>query len=376
MLRRLHPDQPEAFAFTEANAAWAREQIKKYPPGREASAVIPLLWRAQEQEGWVTKPMIESIARQLGLAEIRVLEVATFYFMFQLSPVGSVAHVQICGTTSCMLCGAEDLIEICKQKIAPKPHQVSEDGKFSWEEVECLGACCNAPMAQIGKDYYEDLTTEGFEGLLAALARGEVPKAGPQNGRFSSEPLGGLTSLTGDAAHPVNASVGLASALGDTVKRIDGSEPTASQVLLGQAPSYALELPTEDVDADPPATDQGPIPDFDGDGVLEGVDEGDKPDLLTEARGGQPDNLKEIKGIGPKLEEMLFGMGVFHFDQIGAWTERELAWVDANLEGFKGRASRDEWVAQARQLAAGETTEFAQRVKDGDVESSKDEGDA
>ena len=156
MLRRLYHDQPASFAFTDANAAWAQGQIAKYPEGRQASAVIPLLWRAQEQEGWVSKPAIEEVARMLGMAYIRVLEVATFYFMFQLQPVGSIAHVQVCGTTSCMICGAEELMAVCKSRIAPHPHEVSADGKFSWEEVECLGACANAPMAQIGKDYYED----------------------------------------------------------------------------------------------------------------------------------------------------------------------------------------------------------------------------
>ena len=153
----------------------------------------------------------------LGMATIRVLEVATFYFMFQLRPVGSVAHVQVCGTTSCMICGAEDLIAVCRRRIAPHAHEVSADGRFSWEEVECLGACANAPMAQIGKDYYEDLTAERFEAILDALARGEVPRPGPQDGRFSSEPIGGLTSLTGvERVSAANASVTLAERLGDT----------------------------------------------------------------------------------------------------------------------------------------------------------------
>ena len=149
MLRRLHPDQPDTFAFSPANHAWAEAQITKFPEGRQASAVIPLLWRAQEQEGWLSRPAMEHIAGMLDLAYIRVLEVATFYFMFQLHPVGSVANVQICGTTSCMICGAEDLIGVCREKIAETPHTLSGDGKFSWEEVECLGACANAPMAQI-----------------------------------------------------------------------------------------------------------------------------------------------------------------------------------------------------------------------------------
>ena len=137
MLRRLYHDQPESFEFTPANLAWAEGQMTKFPEGRQASAVIPLLWRAQEQHGWLTRPAIEYVARLLGMEYIRVLEVATFYFMFQLQPVGSVAHIQVCGTLSCMICNAEDLISVCKDKIAPKAHQLSADGKFSWEEVEC-----------------------------------------------------------------------------------------------------------------------------------------------------------------------------------------------------------------------------------------------
>ena len=226
MLRRLHPDQPTSFAFTPDNQAWAEAQITKYPDGRQASAIIPLLWRAQEQEGWLTKPAIEHVADMLGLAHIRALEVATFYFMFQLQPVGSVAHVQVCGTLSCMICGAEDLIGVCKEKIAPNAHDLSADGRFSWEEVECLGACSNAPMVQIGKDYYEDLTTESFALLLDQFAAGEVPVPGPQNGRYTSEPAGGLTSLQDHAKGRAeyNASAALAVEIGDTIRRIDGTE--------------------------------------------------------------------------------------------------------------------------------------------------------
>ena len=224
MLRRLHPEQPGQFAFSEANQAWAEAQISKFPPGRQASAIIPLLMRAQEQEGWLTRPAIEHVADMLGLAHIRALEVATFYFMFQLQPVGSVAHLQICGTTPCMLCGAEDLIAVCRERIAPRPHQRSADGRFSWEEVECLGACSNAPMAQIGKDYYEDLTAEGLAELIDRMSAGEVPRPGSQAGRFASEPATGLTSLHTEDRAEHNGSVALAARIGDTLRRIDGTE--------------------------------------------------------------------------------------------------------------------------------------------------------
>ncbi len=195
-VRRLAETQPETFAFTRENGAWAERQIAKFPEGRQASAVIPLLWRAQEQEGWVTKPAIELVAEILELPIIRVLEVATFYTMFHLEPVGRKAHVQVCGTTPCMLRGAGDLIEICRERINEHPHHCSTDGDFSWEEVECLGACVNAPMVQISKDTYEDLTPEIFEALLEAFDRGEPPMPGPQNGRQYSMPVMGLTSLT------------------------------------------------------------------------------------------------------------------------------------------------------------------------------------
>ena len=226
MLRRLYHDQPDSFEFTPANLAWAEGQMTKFPEGRQASAVIPLLWRAQEQHGWLTRPAIEYVARLLDMEYIRVLEVATFYFMFQLQPVGSVAHIQVCGTLSCMICGAEDLIGVCKDKIATKPHTLSADGKFSWEEVECLGSCANAPMAQIGKDYYEDLTAARLGEIIDEMAAGRVPVPGPQNGRYAAEPLSGLTSLKDHESgkHQYNASAQLAVDIGDTIKRIDGTE--------------------------------------------------------------------------------------------------------------------------------------------------------
>jgi len=194
-VRRLHPEQPLSFAFTPENLAWAQRQIAKYPPDKEASAVLSLLWRAQEQEGWTTEPAIRAIADMLGMAYIRVLEVATFYTMFQLAPVGKTAHLQVCGTTPCMLRGSEALIEVCKERIAENAHELSADGRFSWEEVECLGCCANAPVVQIGKDTYEDLDANLLDRLLHDLHTGKPVKPGSQTGRQASCPEGGPTTL-------------------------------------------------------------------------------------------------------------------------------------------------------------------------------------
>jgi NADH-quinone oxidoreductase subunit E len=254
MLRRLHPHQPESFSFTPANLAWAQAQITKYPEGRQASAIITLLWRAQEQEGWLSRPAIEHVANMLGLAYIRALEVATFYFMFQLQPVGSVAHVQICGTTSCMICGAEDLVAVCKELIAKTPHTLSGDGKFSWEEVECMGACANAPMAQIGKDYYEDLTPEILRDLIGRFSVGDVAVPGPQNGRYAAEPKSGLTSLKDfeSGRKQYNASAQAAVDLRDTIRRIDGTEVPLTTPWLGKA-AKAAKAPATKAKAEPKA---------------------------------------------------------------------------------------------------------------------------
>ncbi|MBC7677251.1 MAG: NADH-quinone oxidoreductase subunit E [Rhodoferax sp.] len=380
MLRRLHAVQPASFAFTPANLAWANGQISKYPVGRQASAIIPLLWRAQEQEGWLSRPAIEHVADMLGLAYIRALEVATFYFMFQLQPVGSIAHIQVCGTTSCMICGAEDLVAVCKELVNAKAHALSADGKFSWEEVECMGACANAPMAQIGKDYYEDLTPAKLRDLIARFSKGEVPVPGPQNGRYAAEPLSGLTSLkTAEAGRRQhNASAQAAVDLGDTVRRIDGSEVVLTMPWLGKTvppvaeargdakePTPGKGLPADASGAtvqEAPARSKGK-PKSDGNAAnatplatpeakAPAMAVQSKPSALPSARGGKADDLKIIVGIGPKLEILCHKLGFFHFDQIAAWTAAEIAWVDDNLEGFKGRVTRDNWVDQARSLAA------------------------
>ncbi|MFL6799312.1 MAG: NADH-quinone oxidoreductase subunit NuoE [Xanthobacteraceae bacterium] len=195
-VRRLAPAelQPKSFAFTAENLDWAKEQITRFPQGRQASAIIPLLWRAQEQAGgWLPQKAIEHVADLLGLANIRALEIATFYTMFNLEPVGRF-HVQVCGTTPCLLRGGHKLIELCQSRIGSQQH-VTGDGKLSWIEVECLGACVNAPVAQINADYYEDLTPETLSGVLDDLAAGRPVRPGPQIERQLSAPVGGPTTL-------------------------------------------------------------------------------------------------------------------------------------------------------------------------------------
>jgi len=192
--------QPESFAFTQENLDWAKREITKYPPGRQQSAIIALLWRAQEQAGgWLPQKAIEHVADLLGMAKIRGLEVATFYTMFNLSPVGRF-HVQLCGTTPCVLRGADKLIELCHERIGEQ-QEVSADGKLSWIEVECLGACVNAPAAQINYDYYEDLSPERLHRILDDLASGKEVKPGPQVDRQLSAPIGGPTTLTDPDLH-------------------------------------------------------------------------------------------------------------------------------------------------------------------------------
>lgn len=220
MLRRIDKQQPKDFKFSKNNLSWAKKQIAKYPQDRQQSAVIPLLYRAQEQEGWVSKPAIEEIAKMLKMPPIRVYEVASFYFMFHLSPVGQKAHIQVCGTTPCMLRGSEKLVEICKKKISKNQKELSSNGNLSWEEVECIGACSNSPVVQVGSDYYEDLSEESFINLLDNLIDGN-PKPGSRKKRFSSEPEGFFKSSELKVEERTNASVRLfleASYLSDNKK--------------------------------------------------------------------------------------------------------------------------------------------------------------
>jgi NADH-quinone oxidoreductase subunit E len=411
-VRRLAPleIQPPSFAFSPENDAWVMRQIAKYPPGREASAVIPLLWRAQEQcGGWVPQAAIETVAQRLGMARIRVLEIATFYTMFNLEPVGQF-FVQLCGTTPCMLRGAEALKNVLRERVGDERH-VSKDGKFSWLEVECLGACCNAPMVQINHDYYEDLTPENFAKLLDDLGAGRPVKKGSQIGREGSEPEGGELTLTDPslydgsviggwrkrleeeaakkaaaAAAPAPAAPAAAAAppskpAAETKPQAPPSpEPAKAAAPPAPPPSvpHPAKAPAEPAvaaagDADgrksppskprepahpgpvnpPVAPAGGPVasaPVTDAAGKLS--DE-HKPHLLAEAREGGPDDLKLIWGVGPKLEIMLNGMGIFHFAQIAEWSENNLRWVDQNLGTFRGRAVRDDWIGQSKKLATG-----------------------
>ena len=219
-VRRLDLVQPTApFSFNVENLSWAKKTIAAYPAGKQASAVIALLWRAQEQnEGWLSRPAMEYIGTMLNMAFIRVYEVATFYTMFQLSPVGKKAHIQVCGTTPCMLRGSEELLALCRKKIHPEPHHLNSDGSLSWEEVECLGACVNAPMVQVWKDTYEDLTPETLSGLIDDWQAGRKTTPGPQNARHNSMALGGATTLLDKTLYNRQR----------TFKRVEAPPPPAS----------------------------------------------------------------------------------------------------------------------------------------------------
>lgn len=400
--------QPAAFAFNEAFSAQVKTWIKKYPEGREQSAVIPLLMLAQEQEGWVTKAAIEHVADMLGMPYIRVLEVATFYTQFQLKPVGTRAHVQVCGTTPCMLRGSEALMEVCRSKIHPEQFHANADGTLSWEEVECLGACVNAPMVMIFKDTYEDLTPERLAEIIDEFeaGRGDSVPTGPQNGRFLSAPLSGLTSLTDETAvSKVRSGEGKAASAGVTMAKREGPV----------APSKSAKPKTDAIETSPAVKSPSPAkvapaaekaasvraPRYSANGANKASEAVEKvtkqrkgpahktepasaykaPERLT----GQPigadakklpkpvlddknrpagiekpavvDDLKLISGVGPAIEETLHSLGIFTFAQVASWKKAERAWVDSYLN-FKGRIERDDWVKQAKALAKGGVAEY------------------
>ncbi|MBR0556019.1 NADH-quinone oxidoreductase subunit NuoE [Ciceribacter sp. L1K23] len=376
-VRRLAEDQvqPAGFAFSAENAAWAEATIRKYPEGREQSAVIPLLMRAQEQQGWVSRAAIEFVAEKLGMPYIRVLEVATFYTQFQLKPVGTRAHVQVCGTTPCMLRGAEDLINVCKKKIHHDPFELNADGTLSWEEVECQGACVNAPMVMIFKDSYEDLTAEQLEDIIDKFqaGKGAEVKPGPQTDRIYSAPAGGLTSLL-EADKPVSAKRKETPAPAAAVPPANAAKP----VTLAEETNPALKTPADGKSATPsgpaakparkatkPASDEvtGPISNTaaaDSAGkaakpAQPSLDDKNRPAGIE--KPASPDDLKLISGVGPKIEGILHELGIYTFAQVAGWKKAEREWVDSYLK-FSGRIERDDWVKQAKALAKGGEAEY------------------
>ncbi|MEO1701835.1 MAG: NADH-quinone oxidoreductase subunit NuoE [Pseudomonadota bacterium] len=417
-VRRLAEDavQPDAFKFNREKAAEAKVWIKKYPKDRQQSAVIPLLMLAQEQDGWVTKAAIEHVSEMLDMPRIRVMEVATFYTQFMLQPVGTKAHVQVCGTTPCMLRGAEDLKKVCQNKINQQQFQRNGDGTLSWEEVECQGACVNAPMVMIGRDTFEDLTPERLEEIINAFeaGKGDTITPGPQIDRIYSAPVGGPLTLLDDVvasapkkkttpkkktakpAEPVaseNATMKLASTastVAPKTKKVKGVQESAINTRLNaidvdEAPSTRDAKPAKSVKimkgalgADPGTVLEnvkgastvkpksapkkkvtGGNPTMEIAATASGRAAKGKSDgpLRMDKPQGEADDLKMIAGVGPKLEQTLNSLGFWHFHQIAAWTADDIAVVDGQLR-FKGRIERDDWVKQAAALAKGGRDEY------------------
>ena len=380
-VRRLDAVQPTGFSFTPENMSRAKRSISTFPVGKQASAVIQLLWFAQEQDGWVSRPAIEYVGRMLDMAYIRVLEVVTFYTMFNLSPVGRKAHIQVCGTTPCMLRGAEDLIAVCQSKIHPEPIHLNADGSLSWEEVECLGSCVNAPMIQIVKDTYEDLTPESLSKIIDDFQAGRAVKPGPQNGRQFSMALTGATSLTDRSLYdkqrtfkrveapppavpaPPSATASVAptkpASIGAPIAVDLSKKPPLAPVpvALPVATNDAAALAAKVTDAVSELIVAAPFKNIDleiqaAPNKTELRDKTTGPELLKKPRG-KADDLKLIRGVGPAFEKLLNKIGVWHFDQVASWVAADIKHVDDKLVGFHGRIVRDEWVKQARKLAKG-----------------------
>jgi len=341
-VRRLAEDQvqPEGFAFSAQNQKWAKQTIAKYPKGRQQSAVIPLLMRAQDQDGWVTKRCIEHVADMLDMPYIRVLEVATFYTQFQLKPVGTKAHIQVCGTTPCMLRGSEDLIKVCKSKINDKPFEPNASGTLSWEEVECLGACVNAPMMMVFKDTYEDLTPERLEEIIDEFEAGKDVKTGPQIDREFSAPEGGMVTLT---EVPVRKTTEVAAA---SAKKAPAKKA---------APKTTVAAKPKATAAKAPAKKAAPKKTLAAKSVATAKTDAAAP--LFAAPSGDKDDLKLISGVGPVLERKLNELGITQFAQVAKFTKKDIVMVDDRLS-FKGRIERDDWKAQAKALAKGGAEEY------------------
>ncbi|WP_421950496.1 NADH-quinone oxidoreductase subunit NuoE [Pelagibacterium sp.] len=397
-VRRLAEEtvQPSSFSFSKENTAWAKKRIAMYPAGRQQSAVIPLLMRAQEQDGWVSRATIESVAQMLDMPYIRVLEVATFYTQFQLQPVGTRAHIQVCGTTPCMLRGAEDIRAVCQKHIHAEPHHLNDDGTMSWEEVECAGACVNAPMVTIGFDTYEDLTPERFEEILIAFrdGKGDTVPTGPQNGRKFSAPLDGQVTLLED---PSKASPQQNS--GRAEGEAKATKPGRKQEIDEEA-APAIKGPSEKgkvSEAEAETAERrvaGPAKRKPDQAAREGAtgaespavestasETGQKTKTTSRAAGksqeavatsvgttpdsaplfsrpdGSADDLKLISGVGPVIARKLNDLGITQYAQVAAFTDAEIEQVDAVLN-FKGRVARDNWKGQAKALADGGVDEY------------------
>ncbi|TGQ78369.1 NADH-quinone oxidoreductase subunit E [Mesorhizobium sp. M8A.F.Ca.ET.207.01.1.1] len=410
--------QPASFAFNKANAAAAKQWIKKYPKGREQSAIIPLLMIAQEQEGWVTKAAIETISDMLGMPRIRGLEVATFYTQYQLNPVGTRAHIQVCGTTPCMLRGSEALMDVCRSKIHHDQFHTNDKGTLSWEEVECLGTCVNAPMVMVFKDTFEDLTPERLAEIidLYDAGKGASVAPGPQNGRSGSEPASGLTTLKSEKAILKSTRDREAREAAKAAKAAPGAiiatavpAPAAVAPTPPVAPSNASKPKTDAPETSPalktpsktkvaPAAEKAasvsaplhsaanantaapevekvskqrngptakaePASAFKAPEAKVPAAKPAKPSLEDKNRPAgidRPaavDDLKLISGVGPKIEGILHTLGIFTFAQVASWKKAERGWVDGYLS-FQGRIDRDNWVAQAKVLAKGGVAEY------------------
>ncbi|KCZ94351.1 NADH-quinone oxidoreductase subunit NuoE [Hyphomonas johnsonii] len=356
----------DSFSFkseTEEKIAFWRA---KYPADRQRSAVIPMLWLAQkDNNGWLSEPAMREVADRLEIPYIRVYEVATFYTMFRLQPVGKF-HIQLCGTTPCMLRGAEKLRDVCIEEIGPGMF-VTDDKRLSWEEVECLGACVNAPMAQINDDYFEDLTPESFRNIIAKLKNGAEVHPGPQIDRINSGPEGGTTVLT--EPHLFDGSRSTASVL----PNLPGSLPTADGGGAKGLPAQAAPTNTKrETTEATPATKTTLLPKAPPAEAARDVP-GERPEAVNIPVENR-DDLKRIKGIGPSNEDALNALGICTFRQIAEWTPANIDWVEGNLS-FPGRIEREQWVSQAKDLAAGRETDFSRRVDAGEVPSSQDDED-
>ncbi len=353
--------QPETFALSAKAHKDIEAWVAKYPKERQRSALIPALWIAQKDAGgWLPELAMRAVADKLGMAYIRVYEVVTFYTMFNMSPVGE-HFIQLCGTTPCWLRGSDNLKDVCAKKIGPQ-NTVSADGKLSWLEVECLGACANAPMVQIsnaaGDSYYEDLTAESFETLIDDLAAGKTPDYGPQNSRHTSEAEGGAQALTTDAAYKkMGAIVKLPHAEKKAKVNYYECDPKEKR-----ATRRGWVDPARKANPDPKKRSgnlgrdltKGLVDEDPNKGLPKRSANKPKPKVLYTdgATDGAPDDLKQIKGIGPKFEKELNSNGVYYFAQIGAWKAADVKLVEEKIDSLAtGRIKRDDWVKQGKAFA-------------------------